>query len=155
MEQFNKAEFEKRINNGYFRKKYGLDTSKHSEYWTARMNGKSDLEAQSMIFKRFLKENTMEKKEKYKINDRDYFIDKFRNYIDKKQLNEATTPERDMLHGIADQLKDMYKEIEKEYSKFNDKKVLLKIKKYQHDAVMSLYNLADYIEENLKFSDKE
>jgi hypothetical protein len=109
MEQFNKAEFEKRIENGYFRKKYGLDTSRHSEYWTARMRGKSDLEAQSMIFKRFLKENIMEKKEKYKISDRDYFIDKFRNYVNEEQIKEEDIRLTQEAQSRKDWIKDYAK----------------------------------------------
>ena len=30
----------------------------------------------------------MKKKEKYKITDRDYFVDKFRNYVNEKTINE-------------------------------------------------------------------
>jgi hypothetical protein len=65
------------------------------------------------------------------------------------------TAEKDMINGMADQLREMKKDIEKEYGKFNDKKVLAKISKYTSDALMALYNLGDYIEENIKYSDRE
>ena len=91
---------------------------------------------------------------KYDIKDRDYFVSKFKDYINEAHPS-VITPEKDMINGMANQLREMKKEIEKEYGKFNDRKVLSKISKYTSDALRALYNLGDYIEENLKYSDSE
>lgn len=97
-----------------------------------------------------IKKQNYDENYKYDIRDRDYFVSKFKDFI-----NEGVhTPERDMINGMAEQLKDMKKEIEKEYGKFNDKKVLSKISKYTSDTLLALYNLGDYIDENLKVSDE-
>lgn len=56
-----KSEFDKKIKTGWFRRKYGLDTSKGSQYFVLRQNGMSDFDAQSKVFEKYLNESIIRK----------------------------------------------------------------------------------------------